>query len=89
MATQPKPKPKPEPEPKPKPKPDDDDDAEGGLHGDPTDGNPGGTAPEPTLTERIDAIFESQAALIERVTKLEERVAAPPIPVGRHVAGSS
>jgi hypothetical protein len=42
-----------------------------------------------SLSERIDAIFVSQVALIERVEKLEERVAAPPVGIGRHVAGSS
>ena len=74
MATQPKPKPKPEPEP-PEPKPEDDDAAT--------------TSPvveEPSaasLHERIEALFESQVALIERVTKLEERVAAPPVGLGR------
>jgi hypothetical protein len=77
MATQPKPKPKPEP---PAPGPDPDEDA-------------ATTSPvieEPkSLSERIDAIFVSQVALIERVEKLEERVAAPPVGIGRHVAGSS
>jgi hypothetical protein len=71
MATQPKPKPKPEP---PAPGPDPDEDA-------------ATTSPvieEPkSLSERIDAIFVSQCALIERVTKLEERVAAPPVGIGR------
>jgi hypothetical protein len=70
MATQPKPKPKPEPEP---PEPGEDDAAT--------------TSPvieEPkSLSERIDAIFNSQVALIERVEKLEERVAAPPVGIGR------
>jgi hypothetical protein len=72
MATQPKPKPKPEPEP-PEPSPGEDDAAT--------------TSPvieEPkSLSERIDAIFNSQVALIERVEKLEERVAAPPVGIGR------
>jgi hypothetical protein len=72
MATQPKPKPKPEPEP-PEPSPGEDDAAT--------------TSPvieEPkSLSERIDAIFNSQTALIERVEKLEERVNAPPIGLGR------
>jgi len=71
MATQPKPKPKPEP---PAPGPDPDEDA-------------ATTSPvieEPkSLSERIDAIFVSQVALIERVEKLEERVAAPPIGLGK------
>jgi hypothetical protein len=71
MATQPKPKPKPEP---PAPGPDPDEDA-------------ATTSPvieEPkSLSERIDAIFVSQVALIERVEKLEERVAAPPVGIGR------
>jgi hypothetical protein len=74
MATQPKPKPRPEPDPpEPKPEPGEDDAAT--------------TSPvieEPkSLSERIDAIFVSQVALIERVEKLEERVAAPPIGLGR------
>ena len=77
MATQPKPKPKPEP---PAPGPDPDEDA-------------ATTSPvieEPkSLSKRIDAIFVSQVALIERVEKLEERVAAPPVGIGRHVAGNS
>jgi hypothetical protein len=72
MATQPKPKPKPSPEP-PEPEPGEDDAAT--------------TSPvieEPkSLSERIDAIFESQVALIERVEKLEERVNAPPIGLGK------
>jgi hypothetical protein len=42
-----------------------------------------------SLSERIDAIFNSQIALMERVEKLEERVAAPPVRIGRHVAGNS
>jgi hypothetical protein len=71
MATQPKPKPKPEP---PAPGPDPDEDA-------------ATTSPvieEPkSLSERIDAIFVSQVALIERVEKLEERVAAPPVGLGK------
>jgi hypothetical protein len=69
MATQPKPKPKPEPEPKP-----DDDDA--ANHGPiPTEAS--------TFEQRLDALFTSQVALIERVEKLEERVAAPPVGIGR------
>jgi hypothetical protein len=78
MATKPKPKPEPEPEPEPD---------------DPTDRNPGGTAPEPrlltpadlmkALEERLDALFTSQTALIERVEKLEERADAPPIRLGK------
>jgi hypothetical protein len=80
MATQPKPKPRPEP-----PKP-----------GDPDDENAATTSPvveEPpqtntnasgnSLTDRVDALFTSQVALIERVEKLEERVAAPPVGIGR------
>jgi hypothetical protein len=67
MATQPKPKPKPEPEP-PEPKPEDDDAAH--------------TDQEPP-TDRVDALFASHVALIERVAKLEERVAAPPVGIGR------
>ena len=43
-----------------------------------------GVIEEPkSLSERIDAIFESQVALIERVEKLEERIVAPPIGIGR------
>ena len=67
MATAPKPKPKPDPE----PKPDDDDAASIEESAGPTD------------ADRIDAIFASQADLIERVEKLEERVNAPPIGIGR------
>jgi hypothetical protein len=75
MATQPKPKPKPEPEP-PEPKPEEDDAArmDAGL--------PGADSLE-RLHERLDALFTSQTALIDRVEKLEERVAAPPIGLGR------
>jgi hypothetical protein len=69
MASQPKPKPKPEP------KPDDDDAATTS----PVIEEP----PAASLHERIEEIFESQVALIERVTKLEERVAAPPVGIGR------
>jgi hypothetical protein len=78
MATQPKPKPKPEPEP-PEPKPDDDDAAR--HYGDPpqTDTN----ASSNSLTDRLDALFTSHVALIERVEKLEERVNAPPIGLGK------
>ena len=43
-----------------------------------------------TMDQRVTAIFTSQVALIERVerledrmTKLEERVAAPPVGIGR------
>jgi hypothetical protein len=73
MATQPKPKPKPTPEP-PEPKPEEDDAA---------------VIEEPSadslerLHERLDALFTSQTALIDRVEKLEERVAAPPVGIGR------
>jgi hypothetical protein len=70
MATQPKPKPKPTPEP---PEPGEDDAAT--------------TSPvveEPAaLHERIEVLWESQNALTERVTKLEERVAAPPVGLGK------
>jgi hypothetical protein len=72
MATQPKPKPRPEPEP-PEPKPEEDDAAN---HG-----------PIPTeasmLEQRLDALFTSHVALTERVEKLEERVNAPPIGLGK------
>jgi hypothetical protein len=71
MATQPKPKPKPEPEP-PEPKPEEDDAA--GITGEDS---------LERLHERLDALFTSQTALIDRVEKLEERVAAPPIGLGR------
>jgi hypothetical protein len=80
MATQPKPKPKPEP-PAPGPDPDDEDAATT---------SPVIEEPKPaSLDERIEALWESHVALIERVEKLEERVKAPPIGLGRHVAGSS
>jgi hypothetical protein len=39
--------------------------------------------PAASLHERIEVLWESQNALIERVTKLEERVAAPPVGIGR------
>jgi hypothetical protein len=75
MATAPKPKPKPEP-PAPAPDPDDEEAAT--------------TSPvveEPpsldNLHERVDALFTSQVALIERVDKLEERMNAPPVGLGR------
>jgi hypothetical protein len=85
MATQPKPKPKPEP-PAPGPDPEEEDAATSspGIE-EPPQTNASGNS----LTDRLDALFTSHVALIERVEKLEERVAAPPIPVGRHVAGSS
>ena len=76
MATQPKPKPRPEPEP-PEPKPEDDDAAH-------TDQEPPQTnASGNSLTDRVDALFTSHVALIERVEKLEERVSAPPIGLGK------
>jgi hypothetical protein len=69
MATKPKPKPEP-PEPdEPEPNPDVNDAAPEGAG--------------PTIADRIDAIFASQADLIERVEKLEERINAPPIGLGR------
>jgi hypothetical protein len=81
MATQPKPKPKPEPEP-PEPKPEDDavrmvppQYRESGLHAvDPeaTEGQPPGLS----LLDRVEN-------LEHRMTALEERVAAPPIGLGR------
>jgi hypothetical protein len=77
MATQPKPKPKPEPEP---PEPGEDATTSPVIEG----------PPAASLHGRIEALFESQVALIERVdkledrmTKLEERVAAPPVGLGR------
>ena len=74
MATQPKPKPKPEPEPKP-----DDDDAAVIEEPPQTDTNASGAS----LEDRVSSLFTSQVALIERVEKLEERVNAPPIGIGR------
>jgi hypothetical protein len=74
MATQPKPKPRPEPEP-PEPKPEEDDAAVAA----PTEG----PIPGASLLDRVDALFTSQTALIERVEKLEERVNAPPIGLGK------
>jgi hypothetical protein len=69
MATKPKPKPEP-PEPdEPEPNPDVNDAAPEGAG--------------PTIADRIDAILASQADLIERVEKLEERINAPPIGLGR------
>jgi hypothetical protein len=79
MATQPKPKPKPEPEP---PEPGEDVAATSSpvIEEPPqTDTNASGNS----LTDRVDALFTSQIALIERVEKLEERVAAPPVGIGR------
>jgi hypothetical protein len=74
MATQPKPKPKPEP---PEPKPEDDDAAH-------TDQEPPQTnASGNSLADRLDALFTSHVALTARVEKLEERVAAPPVGLGR------
>jgi hypothetical protein len=89
MATQPKPKPKPEPDP-PEPKPEDDDAARQ-VRGVPTGatGEAAGrtlstaNASGNSLADRVDALFTSQTALIERVERLEERVNAPPIGLGR------
>jgi hypothetical protein len=72
MATQPKPKPRPEPDP-PEPKPEDDDAAVATE----------GASPGASLLDRVDALFTSHVALIERVEKLEDRVNAPPIGLGR------
>jgi hypothetical protein len=74
MATQPKPKPKPEPEP---PEPGEDDAAHSDQE--PSQTNASGNS----LTDRVDALFASHVALIDRVEKLEERVAAPPVGIGR------
>jgi|HubBroStandDraft_6_1064221.scaffolds.fasta_scaffold2559898_1 hypothetical protein len=99
MATQPKPKPKPSPEPpEPEPGEDDaavgphagppqPPDPTGGPVGrglvfeEPpqTDTNATGNS----LTDRLDALFTSHVALIERVERLEERVNAPPIGLGK------
>jgi hypothetical protein len=76
MATQPKPKPRPEPDP-PEPKPEEDDAA--AVDPEATEGQPPGAS----LLDRVDALFTSHVALIERVEKLEERVNAPPIGLGR------
>jgi hypothetical protein len=79
MATQPKPKPKPEPEP---PEPGEDAAATNSpvIEEPPqTDTNASGNS----LTDRLDALFASHVALIERVEKLEERVNAPPIGLGK------
>ena len=71
MATQPKPKPKPEPPEPPEPEEDD-----GANHGPiPTEAS--------TFEQRLDALFTSHVKLTERVEKLEERVNAPPIGLGR------
>jgi len=83
MATQPKPKPRPEPEP-PEPKPEDDDTAawqsiEAQAVAEPTEG----PIPGASLLDRVDALFTSHVALTERVEKLEERVSAPPIGLGK------
>ena len=69
MATAPKPKPKPEPEPEPEPE---EDEAAVKM-----------APPHATLEDRVSSLFTSQAALIERVERLEERVNAPPIGIGR------
>ena len=69
MATQPKPKPKPDPDP-PVPGEDENDEA-------------AETRSSDNLHERVEALFASQVALIERVDRLEERVAAPPVGIGR------
>jgi hypothetical protein len=90
MATQPKPKPKPEPDP---PEPEEGNAARAPIALDTREGRqdmmarmdaglPGADSLE-RLHERLDALFTSQTALIDRVEKLEERVAAPPIGLGR------
>jgi hypothetical protein len=78
MATQPKPKPKPRPEPDPpEPKLEEDDAAHSDQE--PPQTNASGNS----LTDRLDALFASHVALIERVEKLVERVAAPPVGLGK------
>ena len=44
-----------------------------------TDTNASGNS----LSDRLDGLFNSQIELIERVARLEERVNAPPIGIGR------
>jgi hypothetical protein len=68
LATQPKPKPRPEPDP-PEPKPEDDDAA---VDPEPAEGQPPGLS----LLDRVEN-------LENRMTALEERVAAPPVGLGR------
>jgi hypothetical protein len=75
MATQPKPKPKPEPEP---PEPGEDATTSPVIE-EPPQTNASGNS----LADRLDALFTSHVALIERVEKLEARVAAPPVGIGR------
>jgi hypothetical protein len=97
MATQPKPKPKPSPEP-PEPEPGEDDAAVGPHAGPPQPPDPTGgpvgrglVFEEPpqtntsgtSLADRVDALFTSQTALIERVERLEERINAPPSGLGK------
>ena len=72
--TAPKPKPQPAPEPDP-PEPGPDDEPEAEPNPDVNDAD--------NLHERIDAIFASQVALIDRVDKLEERMNAPPVGLGK------
>jgi hypothetical protein len=84
MATQPKPKPKPEPE----PKPDEPDDYAAGppQPPDPTGGPMGrlDAASSPVIEEPPQTDTNASGnSLTERVEKLEERVAAPPVGIGR------
>jgi hypothetical protein len=69
VATQPKPKPKPEPEP-PEPKPEEDDAA--AVDPEANEGQPPGLS-----------LFDRVENLENRMTALEERVAAPPVGLGK------
>jgi hypothetical protein len=66
--TAPKPKPTPAPEPDP-PEPDPDEEPE--------------AEPNPDLNDRVKTLEAFVQDLGERLNKLEERVAAPPVGIGR------